>query len=61
MQEVCHLESQMPNTYQGNFSEAALVLEDVELEFHAPSFLETVEDMESCRNVKIFRITMPNQ
>ncbi|KAF8808016.1 hypothetical protein BYT27DRAFT_7190107 [Phlegmacium glaucopus] len=37
--------------------EASLLLEDIELGFHATSFLDTVEDMESCRNVKIFRIT----
>jgi len=37
--------------------EAALHLEDLELGFHVPSFLETVEDIETCQNVKIFRIT----
>jgi len=38
--------------------ESALHLEDLELGFHVPSFLETVEDIESCQNVKIFRITL---
>jgi len=42
--------------------EAALLLEDIELEFHATSFLETVDDMESCRNVRLFRIkSIPNR
>jgi len=37
--------------------EAALHLEDMELGFNTPSSLETMEDIESCQNVKIFRIT----
>ena len=39
-------------------SEAALHLEDLELGFHVPSSLETMEDIKSCQNVKIFRITL---
>lgn len=55
MHEVRCFESSMPGIYQ-QLPEAALHLEDIQLEFHTTFFVETVEDMESCRNVKMFRI-----
>ena len=47
----------MPNTNRDKILEAALHLEDLELGFQTPSSFETMEDIESCQNVKIFRIT----